>query len=42
MLHLHESAKERHSSFLLFGTSPNLFGLLQMYIAGMSRLQAKF
>jgi hypothetical protein len=41
MRHLYGIAKERHSSFLLFGTSPDLFGLLQTHIPGMSSLQAK-
>ena len=41
MRHLHGSAKERHSSFLLFGTSPDLSGMLQTEITGMSSLQAR-
>jgi hypothetical protein len=41
MCYLLGSSTKRNSSFLLFGTSPYLLGMLQAQIAGMPSLQAR-
>jgi hypothetical protein len=41
MCYLFGSTQERRSCFLLFGTSLDLFGMLQTHIAGMPNLQAR-